>query len=212
MSMGHSLSSSLTAEADRTVVLVRHAAPLIDPGIQPIEWQLSHDGRSSCGSLAAELRDFLPANLVTSPEPKAFQTAESIAGELGLDLSVREDLCEHRRPGAFLCTADFNSTIRAFFANPTEVVYGTESCDELGLRIHREVRTALTDQTSPNVVLVSHGTAMASFLRRRFQVDAYALWRSFALPAFLAYTIPRFDIVGSSGVDETLFAGTVTGA
>ena len=204
--------SSPTAKADRTVVLIRHAAPVIDPEAQPTEWRLSPDGKSSCGSLAAELRDFLPARLVSSPEPKAFQTAEIIAGELDLDLSVREGLCEHRRPGAYLSTADFNSTIRAFFANPTEVVYGTESCHDLGLRIEREVRNALSDQTSLNVFLVSHGTAMTSFLRRHFLVDSYALWKSFALPSFLAYTIPRFDIVGSSGVDETLFIGTVTGA
>ena len=88
------------------------------------------------------------------------------------------------------------------------MVFGEESCDELGLRIENEVLAALSRDQSKNAILVSHGTAMTSFIMRHWQVDPFELWKSLELPAYLAFTVPTFDIVGTSGVDTTLFKMT----
>lgn len=55
-----------------TLVLVRHALPLVDEGTPPADWPLSPEGEQA----AAELADRLPgfATLVTSPEVKAAAT------------------------------------------------------------------------------------------------------------------------------------------
>ena len=155
----------------------------------------------------------MPASLTSSTEPKAVvQTAELIARCLGLELSTRDGLREHRRPGEFLSRADFHSNIRTFFENPTSVVYGQESCDDLGLRIENEVVLALSHGHLRNAILATHGTAMTSFIMRHWKVDPLEVWESLGLPAYLAFTVPTFDIVASGNVDESLFRMTQTGA
>lgn len=154
------------------------------------------------------MQRLLPATLVSSTEPKAIQTASIIAEYLSLELSTRDGLREHRRSGKFLLKSDFHSSIQAFFEHPTSVMYGQESCDELGLRIKNEIDSALSHDPSKNVILVTHGTAMTSFIMRHWQVDPFELWKSLGLPAYLSFTVPTFDIVGISGVDESLFTTT----
>ena len=191
---------------------MRHAAPNIEPEIPPPNWTLSPTGIDSCIALGDDLRSFIPSALMSSTEPKAIQTATVISERLGLDLSTRDGLREHRRSGEFLPESDFHSNIKAFFQNPTKVVFGQESCDALGLRIDEEVDTALSRGQSKNAILVTHGTAMTSFIWRHWQVNAHEVWMSLGLPAYLAFTVPTFDIVGSTGVDTTLLNATATGA
>src|SRR5262249_30744965 len=53
-----------------TLILIRHAAPIVDPSTPPSQWPLSREGRAAARSLS------LPTNayLVASTEPKAIQT------------------------------------------------------------------------------------------------------------------------------------------
>ena len=198
--------------SDRIVTLVRHAAPSIDPGVPASEWSLSPAGVDDSIALAEDLRTLRPASLVSSTEPKAVQTARLIAQRLQLKLSTRDGLREHRRSGEFLSRENFDSNIRAFFRHPAKLVYGHESCEEVGLRIETEVHLALSCDPSHNVILVTHGTVMASFIRRHWSVNAHEVWMSLGLPAYLAFTVPTFGIVGASGVDESLFTRTHPGA
>ena len=198
--------------AARTVALIRHAEPSVDTGVPASDWRLCPEGVESCAKLAADLRAFLPASLMSSTEPKAIETAEVISVSLNLDVSTRDALREHKRPGEFLSSAKFESKIRTFFANPASVIYGQESCEDVGMRIEVEVHRALSHIPSSNAILVTHGTAMTSFIMRHWQVDPFELWKSLGLPAYLAFTVPTFDIVGTRGVDATLFKKTHSGA
>ena len=137
------------------------------------------------------------------------ETATAIAKRLKLDVTTRDGLGEHRRSGEFLPRADFHSSIESFFTNPGKVVFGRESCEELGLRIESEVEAALSHDSEKNAILVTHGTAMTSYIVRHWQVDPFDLWKSLGLPAYLAFTVPTFDIVGARGLDTTLFAKTL---
>ena len=159
-----------------------------------------------CGTLASSLKRFLPAVLLSSPEIKAEQTAERIGLNLGIGFSVREDLRKHRRSATFLPRSEFQDSIHRFFQSPDSVVYGSESCHGVAARIESEIRYALSNHPGRNILMVSHGTAMTSFTSRHATADAYSLWESLDLPAYIAFRAPSFDIVDSVGtaLDEIL--------
>ena len=136
------------------------------------------------------------------------ETATIIGARLGLSVCVIQRLREHRRSAGFLPTAEFHSNIRAVLANPSDVVFGDESADVVAARIEaeilRELRRALsfdTGNTRGDALLVTHGTAIACFLRKVSAVDAFAVWKSFALPSFVALEAADFDIVDYGGME-----------
>ena len=193
-------------EQCRTVVLIRHSAPEVAPSRPASEWSLSAEGVSRCETLAPELERFLPAVMFASPETKAMETAEHIGLHLGIGFTVRDRLCEHRRPSVFLPQSEFQENIRKFFAAPDSVVYGSESSNDVARRIEAEIRGALANHPGVNILMVSHGTAMTSFTSRHTDADAYSLWQSLGLPAYIAFGLPYFDIVDSVGtaLDEAV--------
>ena len=75
----------------------------------------------------------------------------------------------------------------------------------MATRIESEIRRALSSDTrgdtGGNALLVTHGTAISCFLRKFCAVDAFAVWRSLALPAFVALEAPDFGIVDYGGVE-----------
>ncbi len=196
---------------DRVVVLIKHSMPTIDPDVPPAEWSLSQDGINRCEALAAHLEKFLPAMLVSSPEKKAIETAELVGAKLGLKFSIRDGLCEHRRPGKFLPSQEFHDNVHRFFDSPASIVYGSESSDQAANRIESEIRRALAMCPTGNVLLVTHGTAMTSFIRQHTEADPYEIWKSLDLPSYIALQVPTFDIVDCGGVDRGLFHKADTG-
>lgn len=134
------------------------------------------------------------------------ETAQHIGSHLGIGFSIREDLREHRRPATFLPQSEFQENIRGFFASPDSIVYGSESSSDVARRIEYEIQRALADHPNGNILMVTHGTAMTSFTSRHTDVDAYSLWQSLDLPAYIAFGLPSFDIVDSVGtaLDEAV--------
>ena len=185
---------------ERIVVLIRHSVPVVDPDRPASEWALSPEGISRCEALASELERFLPAAIFSSPETKAMETAEQVGLNLGIEFSVRGELREHRRPATFLPQAEFHEKIRGFFASHDDIVYGSESSNDVAERIEAEIRRALTEHPDGNILMVTHGTAMTSFTSRYTNADAYSLWQSLDLPAYIAFRLPSFDIVDSAGI------------
>ncbi len=113
----------------RIVVLIRHSGPEVDPERPASEWALSAEGINRCETLASELKRFLPAILLSSPETKALKTAERIGLSLNIGFSVSENLREHRRPTRFLPHDEFHDNIHRFFESPAGIVYGNETSD-----------------------------------------------------------------------------------
>lgn len=190
----------------RIVVLIRHSVPEVDPDRPASEWSLSAEGVSRCDTIASDLERFLPATLLSSPETKAMETAKRIGLHLGIGFTVKDGLREHRRPSVFLPQSEFHDSIRRFFASPDSVVYGSESSNDVAERIEAEIRRALAGHPEGNILMVSHGTAMTSFTSRHTDADAYPLWQSLDLPAYIAFRLPSFDIVDSVGtaLDEAV--------
>ena len=167
---------------------------------------MSDEGISRCETIATRLQSFLPAVVFSSPETKAIETARHIGLHLSIAFTIREDLREHRRPSVFLPRSEFHENIRRFFASPNSIVYGSESSNDVARRIESEIGRSLTDHPEGSILMVTHGTAMTSFTNGHTDADAYSLWQSLDLPAYIAFALPSFDIVDSVGtaLDEVV--------
>jgi broad specificity phosphatase PhoE len=138
---------------------------------------LSAAGREAAAALAGRVR---ADAVVSSPEPKALETAAA----LGAPLSVDPRLREHDRAGMpFLAGhAEFVAAVEAGFARPGEVVLGVESFDAAHARFAAAVEDALAAHPGRRLAIASHGTVIALYAARAMGADPAALWRGLALP------------------------------
>jgi broad specificity phosphatase PhoE len=138
------------------MLLVRHAAVVVDPSTPSSEWPLSPEGRDAARALV------LPAGpALTSPEPKARETAELAQ----LDATVDERLREVARPWS----DDYGSLVRRYL--------GGEDVDRW------EPRAAALERLHAALdgfdgVAVSHGLAIALYAGLSFDE-----WRALPFPA-----------------------------
>lgn len=180
---------------ERTVVLVKHSAPVLERDVAPRNWRLSEEGRRRSVVLADRLRRCEPGVFVSSDEPKAIETAEIAAGRLGVGCSVRAGLHEHDRTGApFLGNEEFQQAARDLFANPDEPVWGNETAEQARARFEGAVRKVLDEREEQVVTIVAHGTVISLFVATYNDVDTYALWQSLGLPSFCVLTVPGFGM------------------
>jgi broad specificity phosphatase PhoE len=160
------------------LLLVRHSAPALDPAVPSHEWPLSEEGRRRCGPLAERIAAYRPDVLVSSPEPKARETAELIAGPLGLDVQFHEGLRETaRRTVGWLTRAQIELGIKALFDRPDEIVYGEETASAALARFEAAV-AGLPERA----VVVTHGAVLSLYVAARTGRDPFELWRSLKLP------------------------------
>ncbi len=67
----------------RKLILVKHSAVVVQPDVPAAQWRLSDVGRARCVSLARMLAEYAPTVIVASDEPKAVETADTVAGGSG---------------------------------------------------------------------------------------------------------------------------------
>lgn len=138
------------------VVLVRHGHPLQE-GEDPTRWPLSPEGRRAAADLA-RLDVWRPVErIVTSPEPKAQETAAMLANARDLPLAILDDLREVRRPYE---ASGYEDKIRLFLKG--EPPAGWEARGEAEARIGRAMRTITKDRGA--VGAVSHALLLALFV------------------------------------------------
>lgn len=168
---------------EQSIVLVRHGRPQVDPMMASHDWRLSDIGRNAAISLAGKLTDFAFQHVLSSPEEKAFGTAQAIAGVLGLEVSMDGDLVEHsRRSAGFLPAAEFEAGIARLFTMPDELVFGDETADTAFARFSGAVERYRRSSVAADVLVVSHGTVMSLYVSRRMGFDPLPFWRSLAMP------------------------------
>lgn len=143
----------------RTLVLAKHAEPVLEPDVAPNRWRLSEAGCCGSALLGERLARFGPGVVVCSEEPKAVETAEIAAERLGIGCSVYPGLHEHDRTGMpFLRDEEFGRAARAFFERPDELVWGNETAQRAGNRFEGAVRRVLDEREEDVVVIIAHGT------------------------------------------------------
>jgi broad specificity phosphatase PhoE len=169
----------------RKLILVKHAPPEVVPGVPPEQWTLSEKGRGLCLPLADALAPHAPTTIISSEEPKAAETARLVAERLGIQSRTAPGLHEHDRSNVpHMRSGDFISMVEVFFRKPTELVLGRETADQAKRRFEDAVTQVLGEHADGNVVVVSHGTVIALFLRDLDRRGPFGVWRAMGLPSF----------------------------
>jgi broad specificity phosphatase PhoE len=154
------------------LVLVRHAMPAYGPEVPADEWVLSPDGHQE----AAVLATLLPvgAHLVSSAEPKAFQTLEP-AGAVHRDVRFNEI----RRDEPF--DSDWREVRRAYVSGTDHA--GWEPREEVADRFDAGITDHVSQAADRPVVVASHGMAMTVWLNARIGLrDPGLFWSDLRLP------------------------------
>lgn len=178
------------------LILVRHSEPDIEPGVRANRWRLSARGRDRCVGLAQRLAAHSPAIMLSSVEPKARETAELVAGRLGIPADVVQGLHEHERKTApYVSEREFKAAVAGLFARPGELVYGDETADQARKRFDVAIRAALEDHRDANVAVVAHGTVISLFVSAVAGVDGLALWGSIGMPSYIVLSRPGLQLL-----------------
>lgn len=170
------------------LILVKHSLPDVTPDVSAHEWKLSDAGRLKAGDLTEHLKAFEPEAIVSSPEPKAFETAQIAARQLGLNVTIHPGLHEHKRSRvAYMAREMFERAVFRFFNQPDEYIFGDETAAEACDRFSRAVDTVLHEHVDKTIVIVSHGTVISLFVSRRAGVPAFSLWKDLGMPSFVVF-------------------------
>lgn len=188
----------------KTLILVKHSLPEIDPSVPANEWFLSDEGRRRARTLGDRLDRYNPDRVVSSTEPKAIETADIAAGLLKIPNEVVEGLHEHERVNVgFLEKERFEQSIRRLFASPKVLMFGEETADSAYNRFANSVRKLTDRYPKENVAIVTHGTVLSLFVSRISDLEPFALWKRLDLPSWVALSLPYCDVVEiCSGIGE----------
>jgi broad specificity phosphatase PhoE len=169
-----------------TLILVKHSLPEVNENIPAREWKLSAEGKARCKRLAECLANYQPDHIISSVEPKARESAELVAQELGLSASVFEGLHEHDRSNTgYLSKEQFQESVRDFFAQPRELVFGNETADGAYQRFQTAIDSILSQFPNQTVVVVAHGTVISLYVSHLTGISASSLWKELGLPSFV---------------------------
>jgi broad specificity phosphatase PhoE len=179
------------------LICIRHASAQIEPGIPSREWPLSEDGRSRARNLAHQLITYNPTRIITSQEPKARQTGQIIAGELGLPWQSAPNLHEHDRQGVpFLESKEaFVTAVARFFNNPDILVFGNETANQTFERFDMAVHHLIATYPGDTLAIVTHGTVLTLFLSHYNQFAAFPFWQNLQLPDAYIVTLPDMHLI-----------------
>ncbi|MDH2350907.1 phosphoglycerate mutase family protein [Bradyrhizobium sp. SSUT18] len=135
-----------------------HPQVQIDPAVPVPLWGLSPIGRTRTEALANASWLASTSQIVTSGERKAIETAEIIAGKLGIMIEIREAMHENDRSATgFLKPAEFEEVADQFFAQPHLSVRGWERAVDAQARIVREAEAVLARNRLGDILFVGHG-------------------------------------------------------
>ncbi len=156
-----------------TLLVARHGqaeyetATLTDAG-----GSLTLTGRKQASELAESLRGRRVAYVYTSPLARAVQTAEIVAGALGVGVRVREGLQE-LTVGAFegqpedIGFGPFMQAFQAWAGGDLAVTYdGGESAEQVVARMREVLETIVDLHRGETVLVIGHGGSMCLALPR----------------------------------------------
>ncbi|MFC7620421.1 histidine phosphatase family protein [Microlunatus sp. GCM10028923] len=165
------------------VMLVRHAAPVSQAGLDPGAWPLSPAGRRA----AAELRSRIPADatLAASTETKAIETLCLAAGRTADELHLDHRFGEVVRPGEPFDDDHRSRRLAWVIGRPDGRHRSWETPEQAAARFQ-----AGLDDLHGDVVVATHGMVLTAWLVARGVVAAGAaagsFWTGLAFPDVIA--------------------------
>jgi broad specificity phosphatase PhoE len=143
----------------RSIYFITHPDVVIDPTVPVPQWPLSERGRSRMQRLLN--RDWLAQveAIYCSTEQKAIDGATILSEATGVPFHTVAELGENDRSvTGYLPSVEFDATVDAFFAHPSESVHGWERAEAAQARIVGTVtRIAGAALGSGPIAVVSHG-------------------------------------------------------
>jgi len=183
------------------LILVKHSVPQIEIELPAHAWRLSEEGQLRAHRLAEHLQSLEPEVIVSSSEPKANETADILARQLKLETRIDPQLREHDRSNVpYLSHAAFQGSIRAFFQNPDELVFGQETADQAHARFYHAVHAVLNEHKNKTVVIVTHGTVISLFVSRLTGSSDLELWNRLGLPSYVAMDLHSSTVIVRSQI------------
>ena len=142
----------------RILRYLSHPQVTIDPAVPVPHWGLSELGRRRTQSIGARPSLAGTRHIFCSDETKAIETAELLAGPLGLTVEQREDMHENDRSATgFLPPDEFEAVADRFFAEPMSSVRGWERAVDAQARIVRAIERAIDTAPTGDILVVGHG-------------------------------------------------------
>ncbi len=178
------------------LILVRHSQSNPIPSVPPNKWTLSDEGRRRCQLLADRLKHYAPQVLASSAEPKARETADRVGETLNLPVRIVKQLHEHDRTGESFTTHDlFMANVAAFFANPTRLMFGSETAVGAYLRFSGALKSLLKEYENQTVAVIAHGTVNALYISRSLGLPAFEYWRKLDMPSMVVLSLPDHKLI-----------------
>lgn len=154
-----------------TLIVVRHAMPVVDASTPPSSWPLSSDGRAA----AARLRVPADAYLVASDEPKAYQTLAPF-GEVVQDERFGEI---HRKGEPF--GGNFRDLRLAYVEGAVHPQWEPHS--DAAHRFDTAVTDHLARAAGRTLVIGTHGMVLTVWLTARIGLPAPGpFWSALRFP------------------------------
>ena len=168
----------------RELYLLRHAAPLVEPGVRSRDWRQSPEGIDDARRLAEIARAWRLAAVYSSGEPKMSATAAIIADAADAPVRLAEAFSELRFDRWIGNSDEFNETVRGILEQPARATRGAERAAAAAARFAAGIEEI--DAASYPVSIVSGGRAIVSYLSALLRLeDPFALWRSLPMPGWL---------------------------
>lgn len=179
----------------RKLILVKHSHPEIIQTKSPKYWHLSNEGKIKSKLLANTLSDYSPFEILSSEESKAKETADIIAHHHDNIVHVEKGLHEHERENSiFMDIEKWTNTIKDFFENPSNLIFGNETANQAKNRFSMSVNNILKKVTIGNIAIIAHGTVITLFCSIYNNIDLFQFWERLGLPSFVVLSIPDFKI------------------
>ena len=135
-----------------------HPQVKIDPAVPVPDWGLSDLGRQRTEAMAGKPWILGYRRIVSSTERKAIETAEVLAGRLGVPVDIRPSMHENDRTATgFLPPPEFEATADLFFRHSEESIRGWERAVDAQARIIGAVARALAEAPETPTIFVGHG-------------------------------------------------------
>jgi broad specificity phosphatase PhoE len=185
-----------------TLILVKHSLPEIVENIPACEWKLSEEGQARCQRLAERLATYQPSQIISSVEPKARETAELVAKELGLTTSSFEGLHEHERSQAgYLSKEQFEESVREFFARPDDLVFGNETAEQASERFQSAIDSILKKFPDQTTIVVAHGTVISLYVSHFNKISILSFWQELGFPSFVVLDVESKSMIAQENIE-----------
>jgi 2,3-bisphosphoglycerate-dependent phosphoglycerate mutase len=151
---------------------------------------LSDAGRQQSERVADLLAGQDVTAIISSPYTRAIQTVQPLADRLRMTIEIDHDLRERHLSSGPL--DDFRASLEATWQDFDLVHPGGESSAAAQARVTRAIRRIAAPGDSRDVVIATHGNALALFLRTLDARVDFAFWTGMSLPdVYVVETTPH---------------------